>query len=64
MSQILVQARNVQEEANKGSVSEASSRGDAASEAPEEKLAFALSDGRVGVLSVSGRKVGNPSFNS
>ena len=35
--------------------------GDAASEAPEERLAFALSDGRVGVLSVSGRKVNRPS---
>ena len=32
-----------------------------ASEAPEETLAFALSDGRVGVLSISGRKVSHPS---
>ena len=38
-------------------MSQASSRGDATAEAPEEKLAFALSDGRVGVLLVSGRKV-------
>jgi hypothetical protein len=30
--------------------------GDSESE-PEEKLAFALADGRVGVLSVKGRKV-------
>ena len=31
---------------------------DAVAEAPEECLAFALSDGRVGVLAVKGRKVG------
>lgn len=33
---------------------------DADQEPPEERFAFALSDGRVGVLAVRGRKVGLP----
>ena len=36
---------------------EAAHAPDVMEEAPEESLAFALSDGRVGVLAVKGRKV-------
>lgn len=32
------------------------------SEQPEEKLAFALGDGRVGILAVKGRKVSRPTI--